>query len=307
MQGEIPALALSLRSGLVAEVARTITKYLGVKAREEAAAARSLAEAICCGDLAFEEAVRLLAVSAPAQEWSSLASGSRAGGVFGAVTGDRARADCELAMRRLGQLLVKVFGTAYGCPPPPAPDSPVPEHPPDFGFAALAVAASHMSELKVQALFKDVFQVAHDRAQAMRLSASAPLLDWTRLVAKALDQAIPSLASVERSEEAGRAAAAAWLKANSPIKPAKPKPAKTPPASTAPAVRTTVAALAAALGLPPKAASETKGAFHLRVKQARALGAGAAAPASAAAVVKPPAAAPAPASAPAPPATAHQG
>ena len=64
-----------------------------------------------------------------------------------------------------------------------------------------------------------------------------------------------------------------------------------------------VAALAAALGLPPKAASETKGAFHLRVKQARAPSAGAVAPASTAAVVKPPAAAPAPVSAPAPTAT----
>ena len=182
-------------------------------------------------------------------------------------------------MRRLGQLLVKVFGTAYGCPPPPVPDTSIPEHLPDFGCAALAVAASHMSELKVQALFKDVFQVAHDGAQAMRLSASAPLLDWTRLVAKALDQAIPSLASVERSEEAGRAAAAAWLKANSPVKPAKLKPAKPPPAAPTPPGRATIATLAAALGLPPKAASETKNAFHARVKQARALSAGAAVPA----------------------------
>ena len=115
--GDTPTLILTIRSWLVGRITHEILQPLGAaRARNEAAAAKTLAEGLVCGDVEYKEAVRLFGGHASTQKWASLSSGPYAGGVTGSTTGDRAQADCEQAMSSLGKLLHTIFVDSFNCP-----------------------------------------------------------------------------------------------------------------------------------------------------------------------------------------------
>ena len=265
VQGEIPALLLAMRSRLAAEIGREIKTFMGTAATEQASAIVALAESALCGDVAYAEAVRLLAGAATKERWKTLASGSRSGSTLGSTTGAKSKTDCQKAMGRLGVILSRLYGTAFGCPVPPATS---PELRPDLGFSELAEEASTMSEQKVITLFEDMFCVARLDTHNMRQSCTHPLVDWAGLVKTGSADAIPALVAEERAEEKGRQAAEHWLSTHSPAKPGKLKPNPTDtPAS--PGDRPTIPATAKSLGI-VKRDGETRRAFTTRVKQAEA-------------------------------------